>query len=172
MPGLSVLSPIAAESKEDLEQAMKWVEVEIEKMIQDGIPSKNIVLAGASQGGALTLYTALHTKYKIGGFIPIVTWAPLLKSEPPSSLPIPTNRDTPIFHMNGLADPIVPLVCGRRTADAFNQVFTRYTQKNVVGTHLTSISPLTIPKIHCWLKNNVPGMAFSKFSPLNLLPCW
>jgi predicted esterase len=55
------------------------VEEEIKKMIQEGIPSENIVLVGVSQGGALTLYTALHTQYKLGGFIAIIAWLPLLK---------------------------------------------------------------------------------------------
>ena len=171
LPGVSVVSPVAGESKKGLKVAMKWVEEEIEKMIQEGIPSENIVLSGASQGGALTLYTALHTKYKIGGFIPLVAWQPLLKIEPPTSLPIPTNKDTPIFHMNGKLDPIVPLICGWKTSAAFKRVFTQYNLETVVGTHLTSINAFTIPKIYCWLKNNVPGMAFSKVSALRFLDC-
>ena len=167
-----MISPIATESKIGLEKAMKWVEAEIEKMIWEGIPSENIVLTGVSQGGALTLYTALHTKYKIGGFIPIVAWQPLLKTEPPSRLPVPANKDTPIFHMNGAQDYVVPKICGSETSAAFKQVFTKYEQKNVLGTHGTHCQFLiTIPRIYCWLKNNVPGMAFSRTSPLNLLPC-
>jgi predicted esterase len=168
MPGLSVVSPIAGESKEELERAMKWVEEEIEKMIEEGIPSENIVLSGASQGGSLTLYTALHTKYKIGGFIPLVAWQPLLKIEPPASLPTPINKDTPIFHMNGKLDPIVPLICGWKTSAAFKQVFSNYNLETVVGTHLTSINPFTIPKIYCFLKKKVPGMALSRLSALTL----
>jgi len=171
IPGVAVVSPIAGESRKGLKVALKWVEKEIEKMIAEGIPRRNIVLSGASQGGALTLYTALHTKYKIGGFIPLVAWQPLLLAEPPTSLPSPTNKNTPIFHMNGKLDPIVPLICGWKTSAAFKQVFTRYTLETVVGTHLTSINPLTIPKIYCWLKNNVPGMAFSRISPLRFLWC-
>ena len=168
MPEDSVISPIATESKDDLEKALKRVEEEIEKMIQEGIPSENIVLAGASQGGALTIYTALHTQYKLGGFVPIVAWPPLLKAEPPTSLPIPINKDTPIFHMNGIADIIVPPFCGWETEEAFEKVFTQYTLKEVPGTHMTSITGITIPKIHCWLKINVPQM---DFDDLSLEPC-
>merc|ERR1711881_810480 len=171
MPGKAVISPTAAESKEGLERAMKWVEEEIKKMIDEGIPSENILLTGFSQGGALTLYTALHTKYKIGGFLPMVAWQPLLRPEPPSKQPVPVNKDTPIFHMNGKQDLIVPKVCGSKTSAAFKQVFTRYEQRNVVGTHVTNINAVSIPQIYCWLKNNVRGMAFSKVSPLALLPC-
>ena len=42
--------------------------------------------------------------------MPIVTWVPLLKQEPPSDLPTPVNMDTPILHLNGAQDPIVPLL--------------------------------------------------------------
>merc|ERR1719350_70376 len=160
------------ENKQDLKVALGRVEEEIEKMIQEGIRPENIVLSGMSQGGALTLYTALHTRYKLGGFLPIVTWLPLLGSEPPASLPTPRNKDTPIFHMNGNIDVIVPKECGRATATAMEPVFTKYEQKNVMGTHLTTLgNPLNFPKIYCWLKRNVKGMAFSKTSPLRLLRC-
>ena len=165
-------SDSGSESKPDLEKALRQVEEEIEKMIQEGIPSENIVVAGMSQGGALTLYTALHTRYKIGGFLPIVTWLPLLGFESPASLPTPINKDTPILHMNGKQDVIVPEECGRATATAMEPVFTNYEQKNEIGTHLTTLgNPLNFPKIYCWLRNNVPNMAFSPIHAFRLLPC-
>jgi lysophospholipase-1 len=161
-----------SESKPDLEEALGWVEEEIEKMIQEGIPSENIVLSGMSQGGALTLYSALHTRYKLGGFLPVVTWLPLLQFEPPASLPTPINKDTPIFHINGNSDLIVPEECGLATATAMEPVFTKYEQKNVRGTHLTTLGlPSNSIKIYCWLKNNVPGMAFKRVSPLIFVDC-
>ena len=119
MPAVSVLSPIPGESKDDLDAALLLVEDEIRDLIAEGVPSRNIVVSGLSQGGALTLYTAIHTKYKLGGFIPIVTWLPLRKVEPLTSLPTPVNRDTPILHMNGMADMIVPLwPAGKKTEKA------------------------------------------------------
>ena len=149
MPGLSVISPFATETKDDLKESLRTVEVEIEKMIQEGIPSENIVLIGASQGGALTLYTALHTQYKIGGFIAIIAWVPLLKPEPPASLPTPINKDTPILHLNGTLDLIVPVIAGCQSSKAMKKVF-------------TTINPLNSNKVYHWLKKNVTNMAFSK----------
>ena len=123
MPGMSVLSPVAGESKEGLDEALKRVEKEIEGLMAKGVPSRNIVVGGLSQGGTLTLYTAMHTKYKLGGFLPIVAWLPLRKIEPPSSLPVPVNKDTPILHMNGMLDPIVPVLpAGMMTKQSMNEV--------------------------------------------------
>ena len=172
LPGISVMNSDPSESKEDLEEALVQVEEEIKKMIQEGIPSENIVLVGVSQGGALTLYTALHTQYKLGGFIAIITWLPLLKLEPPDSLPNPVNKDTPILHMNGNLDVLVPPAAGQASATAMRQVFTNYQQKNVMGNHLTiAINPLN-PTVYCWLKKNVPNMAFSTQSHLRWLLCY
>ena len=108
MPGISVLSPIPGESKEGLDEALKKVEAVIEELMSEGVPSENIVVTGVSQGGCLTLWTAMHCKYKLGGFVPIVTWLPLAQVEKIPDNPI--NKDTPIFHMNGMMDPIVPWV--------------------------------------------------------------
>ena len=168
LPSISVYSSSGTENSTTLKEALLLVEKEIQTMIEEGIPSENIVLMGMSQGGALILYTSLHTQYKLGGFVPIVAWPPLLKAEPPTSLPIPINKDTPIFHMNGIADVIVPPFCGWETEEAFEKVFTQYTLKEVAGTHMTSITGITIPKIHCWLKINVPQM---DFDDLSLEPC-
>ena len=156
MPEMSVLSPIAGESKEDLEAALVLVENEIKDLIAQGVPSKNIVVSGLSQGGALALYTAIHTKYKLGGFVPIVTWLPLRKVEPITTLPDPVNKDTPIFHMNGMMDPIVKHIpAGKKTEKEMKKVFTRYTYKPIVGaTHSTTVNPVTIPVLRKWLKEN------------------
>jgi len=155
MPAASVLSSIPGESKDELDAALLLVEDEIRDLIAEGVPSRNIVVSGLSQGGALTLYTAIHTKYKLGGFIPIVTWLPLLKVEPLTSLPTPANRDTPILHMNGMADPIV-WPAGTKTAEAMEEVFTDYTFKPIPQTTHATTAPnqLTMPILKRWLEEN------------------
>ena len=52
-------------TNEGLDKAVDLVEKEIDHMAQLGIPSEKVVLAGMSQGGATTLYTALNTKYRL-----------------------------------------------------------------------------------------------------------
>ena len=41
---------------------MRRAEMYIKEMESYGIPSRNVVLAGLSQGGAVALYTALNTR--------------------------------------------------------------------------------------------------------------
>ena len=166
MPGASVLSPVAGESKTDLEEALATIEGVIEELMEEGIPSENIVLSGASQGGVLTVYTALHSKHKLGGFMPIVTWFPLLKVEPPSSLATPVNVNTPVLHLNGLSDPIVPLIpAGSNSKAAMEEIFSNYELKNRIGTHTTTMGLQNIPTVRRWLRKNTN----INFSSLNNL---
>merc|ERR1712090_99594 len=103
------------------------VEKHIEELrINDGIPSENIVVAGFAQGGSLALYTALHTKYKLGGIIAVETWLPLLTKEPPS-LFNPINVKTPVFHLNARDDPMVSAQLAIKTHQELSKVITDYT---------------------------------------------
>jgi len=157
MPALSVVSPVPGESKRGLERALRIVEGEIEDLMSQGVPSKNIVVGGLSQGGVMTLYTAMHTKYELGGFLPIVTWYPRLQQEPLDSLPLPVNQHTPILHMNGAMDNIVPVIpAGRMTEREMKKVFTQYEFKAIPGTtHVTTApNPITMPIIKKWLKQH------------------
>ena len=138
-PAMSCVSPVAGESKIGLEKSLDAVESTIEEMMASGISSEKIVVFGFSQGGALTLYTAIHTKYKLGGFLPIVAWLPLRKVEPISELEEdPINIDTPILHITGTQDNTVPNdPCGIETSNDMQQVFKKYHLKPIVGAHTT-----------------------------------
>ena len=158
MPGPSVLSSRPGEDRDELMAALRVVEGEIEYLMSLGVPSENIVVSGLSQGGVLTIWTAMHTKYRLGGFVPIVTWLPLAKVEPPRNLPFrPVNINTPILHMNGMADPIVPLwPAGKVSERLMKEVFTDYTFKAIpFTTHVTTApNPLTMPILKKWLQRN------------------
>ena len=117
----------------------------------------NIIILGYSQGGALALYTAVHTKYKIGGFIPFATWLPLLRAEPISSAKIPVNKHTPILQLHGLLDTVVTYTpAATMTNMEMNKVFTNYQFENVaLGDHFTTLNPITISLIRRWIKENI-----------------
>ena len=153
-PALAVLSDEGGESKEELQEALTWVEKEINALIEEGIPSTKIIVMGFSQGGALTLYTAVHCKYKLGGFIPFGAWLPLLKCEPITAISSPVNKDTPILQLHGLLDTIVMYTpAATKTKEEMNKVFTKYQFETVsLGLHHTTINPLTLPMVRSWLK--------------------
>lgn len=145
MPAAAVLSSGFPANREELAAAGQRVEAIIQDMVNEGIPSENIVVTGASQGGALTLYTAVHSKFKLGAFVPFVAWYPNLKSDGPANYD-PLNKNTPILQINGMADFIVPMLpAARRTRKEMAKVFPNYDIKYIpLTTHVTTaVNPVT-----------------------------
>ncbi len=87
----------------------------ISKELQRGIPANRIVLAGFSQGGAVSLYTALRYPERLAGVMALSTYLPLasrLAAERTSA-----NAGVPIFMAHGLADDLVPIGMGSESRD-------------------------------------------------------
>ncbi|ANY14893.1 alpha/beta hydrolase [Bordetella pseudohinzii] len=72
-----------------------------------GIPTSRIVLAGFSQGCAMTLHTGLRLPEKLAGMVGLSGYLPLIDTARAERLP--ANADTPIFLAHGLYDPVVAL---------------------------------------------------------------
>lgn len=89
----------------------------IGRELQRGIPAARIVLAGFSQGGAVSLYTALRLSERLAGVMALSTYLPLaghLAAERGAA-----NLATPIFMAHGLADAVIPLT---RAIDSRDQL--------------------------------------------------
>jgi phospholipase/carboxylesterase len=70
-----------------------------------GVPSANIVLAGFSQGCAMTLHTGIRVPFKLAGLMGLSGYLPLgdlAQAEHQSA-----NLDTPVFLAHGTYDPVV-----------------------------------------------------------------
>jgi phospholipase/carboxylesterase len=89
---------------------------QIEQLIarekERGIPASRIVLAGFSQGGAITLQTGLRHAERLAGLMVLSSYLPLAGSVAAEAAP--ANRDVPIFMAHGTNDPVV--VLNRATA--------------------------------------------------------
>jgi phospholipase/carboxylesterase len=87
----------------------------IQRQVGRGIPTHRIVLAGFSQGGAVSLYTAPRLPDKLAGVMALSCYLPresALLAERSSQ-----NDATPIFMAHGNADPVVPATLGLRARD-------------------------------------------------------
>ena len=77
----------------------------VEREMERGIPSRNIVIAGFSQGGAVAAYTALRYEKPLAGAIALSTYLVLgetLEAEISSA-----NRGLAVFQAHGAMDPMV-----------------------------------------------------------------
>jgi len=87
----------------------------IQTEINAGIPSTRIVLAGFSQGGAITLHTGLRYPQRLAGLLPLSTYLPLhaqLAAERSAA-----NADVPILMCHGTYDPVLALSLGTQSRD-------------------------------------------------------
>ncbi|KAM9198397.1 acyl-protein thioesterase 1 isoform 2-T2 [Dugong dugon] len=96
------LSPDSQEDEHGIKQAAENVKALIDQEVKNGIPSARIILGGFSQGGALSLYTALTTQQKLAGVVGLSCWLPLRTSFP---------------QCHGDFDPLVPLMFGSLTVE-------------------------------------------------------
>ena len=106
------------EDAQGIKASQKRVEALIQNENSRGIETKNIVLAGFSQGCAMTLQTGLRYPEKLAGLLCLSGYLPLHDSLAQERNP--ANNDTPIFMAHGTQDPVVPL----DRAEASRQILT------------------------------------------------
>lgn len=111
---------VRREDEGGLRQSQQAIEQLIAAQIAQGIPTNKIVLAGFSQGGAMTLQTGLRYPEKLAGMIVLSAYAPLIDTLAAECAP--ANKRTPIFMAHGTHDPIVPHARGSASRDALVQL--------------------------------------------------
>jgi phospholipase/carboxylesterase len=87
--------------------SQKAIDILIEREIQRGIPSKHILLAGFSQGGAMALQAGLRQTNPLAGIIALSCYLPL--AETLATEASAANASTQIFMAHGIYDTVIPL---------------------------------------------------------------
>jgi phospholipase/carboxylesterase len=103
------LSLDAEEDEAGINSSMHAVESLIQSKFAHIDPSR-IILAGFSQGGALTLHTLLHGNVAIGGVIALSTYLPLRLLAPDAKKERVIGHD--IFMAHGTYDEVLPIDVG------------------------------------------------------------
>uniref|UniRef100_A0A803W387 Acyl-protein thioesterase 1 n=1 Tax=Ficedula albicollis TaxID=59894 RepID=A0A803W387_FICAL len=110
------LSPDSQEDEAGIKQAAENVKALIDQEVKNGIPSNRIILGGFSQGGALSLYTALTTHQKLAGVVALSCWLPLRATFPQGPIS-GVNKDIAVLQCHGDCDPLVPVMFGSLTVE-------------------------------------------------------
>ena len=113
MPGWYDIKGASLEEKQDsvgMKESQVTVEALIDQQIAMGVPSSNIILAGFSQGGAVTYFTGVRSKHKLAGLLAMSTYCPF--EQDTSKERSDVNSDTPIFASHGTHDPVVDVAMG------------------------------------------------------------
>ena len=119
----------------------------IEREIERGVKNENIILAGFSQGGAVTLHTALRYEKSLAGIMALSTYLPL--AETVESEISNENKNTSIFLAHGAHDTVVPYQLAIETQATLNQLSYSIELKKYEMEH--SVCPEEINDISDWI---------------------
>ena len=117
------LDPAGKEDEAGIKKAAQIVDLIIEEEVKAGIPSERIMIGGFSQGGALSLYTSLHTKHRLAGVAALSCWFPLHKQISGISA---SNKDIPFLQAHGDCDPVVPYKWGQMTSQLLREILPKH----------------------------------------------
>ena len=109
MPAWYDIKAAEIDSQQDetgIQKSQKLILALIEREIERGVKSSNIILAGFSQGGAIALHTGLRYEKPLAGIMGLSTYLPLLDSV--ENEISDANRATAILLAHGAHDPIIP----------------------------------------------------------------
>jgi phospholipase/carboxylesterase len=103
------------EDEPGLRASVLDVQALIDREVSLGIPSDRIVLAGFSQGCAMTLLAGLRAPQRLAGLVGLSGYLPLAATT--AAERHDANADVPVFLGHGLHDPVVAIERGRQARD-------------------------------------------------------
>ena len=107
---------VRREDEAGIRASQGLVETLIEREVERGVPRSRIVLAGFSQGGAITLHTGLRQSQPLAALIALSCYLPLADAFAKEAAA--GSAEVPIFLAHGIQDPVVPLARGSGSRDA------------------------------------------------------
>lgn len=104
-----ILTPnlVKREDEQGIRISERAIQALIDRENSRGIPTERIVLAGFSQGCAMTLHTGIRLPTKLAGLMGLSGYLPLIDMA--DNERHAANSDTPIFLAHGTHDPVVAL---------------------------------------------------------------
>jgi phospholipase/carboxylesterase len=139
-------------SRREDEKGLRASQIEIERLIAHeksrGIAGDRIILAGFSQGCAMTLQTGLRHPEKLGGLLCLSGYLPIhttLEAERHSA-----NHDTPIFMAHGRLDHVIPVNRAEQSRDMLKRLGYQVEWHEYMMQH--SVCMEEVRDISAWLK--------------------
>lgn len=136
------------EDEQGLRQSQQQIQALIARENERGIATDKIVIAGFSQGCAMSLQTGLRHSEKLAGLMCLSGYVPLadkLASERHAA-----NQDTPIFMVHGTADPVIPVQRAEQSRDLLKSLGYQVEWHDYWMQH--SVDPREIIDIGNWLR--------------------
>ena len=121
---------------EGVAESVAKVEALIAREAGRGIAADRLLLAGFSQGGAITLAAGIARTQPLAGLIALSTYLPMTPAQAQVALQ-PAATSQPVFMAHGQFDPVVPFAGGEMSAAAlkhsgFDVQWHRYPMQHAV----------------------------------------
>ncbi|WP_144208681.1 alpha/beta hydrolase [Shewanella donghaensis] len=123
----------------------------INEQIKSGIKAENIILAGFSQGGVMSLFTGLRFETSLAGIMALSCYLPA-GDVLPEGLSV-ANSKTPLLQNHGEQDEVVPLFAGKMAYDALINAGYDTQWKTYPMPH--SVIPEQLSKIGQWITDKL-----------------
>lgn len=136
------------EDESGLRQSQQQVEALITRENARGIATENIILAGFSQGCAMSLQTGLRHPQKLAGIMGLSGYVPL--ADKIAEERHPANQNTSIFLVHGTVDPVIPIQRAQQSRDLLVSLGYPVEWHDYWMQH--SVSPQEIMDIEFWLR--------------------
>jgi phospholipase/carboxylesterase len=136
------------EDEAGLRRSQAAIEELIEREKKRGIPAARIVLAGFSQGCAMTLLTGLRYPQRLAGLLGLSGYVPL--SGTTAAEASPANQDVPIFLAHGRVDPVIPLARALESRSRLEQLGYPIEWHEYAMPH--SVCPQEIADLGAWMR--------------------
>jgi phospholipase/carboxylesterase len=111
---------VRREDEAGLRSSQAAIEALLGREMARGIAPGRIVLAGFSQGGAVTLQAGLRQTEPLAGLVVLSSYLPLAAQA--AAERHEASRSVPIFMAHGTQDPVVPLARGTAARDQLQQL--------------------------------------------------
>lgn len=121
---------------EGVARSVAQVDALIAREGERGIPPERLLLAGFSQGGAITLACGIARRRPLAGLVALSTYLPMGAPAAQAQLAAGANMQ-PVFMAHGVFDPVVPAAAGEAGAKAlqamgFDVSWRRYPMQHAV----------------------------------------
>jgi phospholipase/carboxylesterase len=136
------------EDETGLRQSQQQINDLIARENARGIPTDKIILAGFSQGCAMSLQTGLRHPQKLAGIMGLSGYVPL--ADKVATERHAANQDTPIFLVHGTSDPVIPIQRAQQSRDLLLSLGYSIEWHDYWMQH--SVSPQEIIDIGNWLR--------------------
>ena len=97
-------------------ESVAQIEALIAREGERGVPPQRVLLAGFSQGGAITLAVGLTRSQPLAGLIALSTYLPMTAQQAQASM-AGQAATQPLFMAHGVFDPVVPPAAGEASAN-------------------------------------------------------